>query len=98
MTMWYCFPLQMVLPSLIVKTVTIKLPEPLALRLEQRAKRLGVSKSSILRDSLERDLNEGAKVEEEPSVYDLTRADCGCFDSGLTDLATNPKHLEGFGR
>lgn len=22
---------------------------------------------------------------------------CGCLDSGVTDLATNPKHLEGFG-
>jgi hypothetical protein len=22
----------------------------------------------------------------------------GCIDSGVTDLATNPKHMEGYGR
>ena len=68
-------------------------------RLEKRAKRLGVSKSRVLRDSLERELAAlNGAVEEEPSVYDLVKEDLGCVDSGLGDLSTNPKHLEGFGR
>jgi hypothetical protein len=83
----------------LMKTMTVKLPEELAVRLEKRAKRLGVSKSAVLRKSLERDLAEhqGA-VEEAPSMYDLTRDDCGCVDSGVTDLATNPKYMEGCGQ
>jgi len=32
-----------------------------------------------------------------PSVWDLTKDTCGIVDSGITDLASNPKHLEGLG-
>ena len=31
-------------------------------------------------------------------MYDLTKEDCGCFDSGVNDLATKPEYLEDFGR
>lgn len=82
-----------------MKTLTVKLPDELAVRLEKRAKRLGVSKSALLRESLERDLaGKNGTVEEEPSMYELTKDDCGCVDSGVTDLATNPEHMEDFGR
>lgn len=82
-----------------MKTMTVKLPDELAVRLEKRAKRLGVSKSALLRQSLERDLaGKNGAAEEEPSAYDLMKDGCGCVDSGVTDLATNPKHMEGFGR
>lgn len=82
-----------------MKTMTVKLPDELAVRLEKRARRLGVSKSALLRGSLERDLGgEKGVVEEEPSAYDLMKDGCGCVDSGVTDLATNPKHMERFGR
>ena len=81
-----------------MKTITVKLSDELAVRLEKRAKRLGKSKSALVRESVERDMTEGGVVEEEPSMYELTRDDCGCFDSGVKDLATNPKHMEGFGR
>ena len=58
-----------------------------------------MSKSRVLRDSLKRELAAlNGAVEEEPSVYDLVKEDLGCVDSGLGDLSTNPKHLEGFGR
>jgi hypothetical protein len=33
-----------------------------------------------------------------PSVHDLMKDCCGMFDSGVGDLSTNPKHMEGFGR
>ena len=32
------------------------------------------------------------------SAYDLMKDGFGCVDSGLTDLASNPKRLEGLGR
>jgi hypothetical protein len=81
-----------------MKTMTVKLSDELAVRLEKRAKRLGVSKSALLRESLERELRKESVVEEEPSMYDLVKDDLGCVNSGLGDLSTNPKHLEGFGR
>ena len=33
----------------------------------------------------------------QPSFYDLTKEFCGCIDSGLGDLSTNKKYLEGIG-
>ena len=82
-----------------MKTITIKVPEELDARLTKRAKRLGVSKSEVAREAIKRDLeaNQSDAVEEEPSAYDLMKDGCGCVDSGVTDLATNPKHMEGFG-
>jgi hypothetical protein len=32
-----------------------------------------------------------------PSAYELMKDGAGIVDSGIGDLATNPKHLEGFG-
>ena len=32
------------------------------------------------------------------SAYDLMRAYCGIVDSGVPDLATNPEHMNDFGR
>lgn len=81
-----------------MKTVTVKLPEGLAIRLEKRAKRLGRSKSAILRESVERELDNELAVAEEPSAYDLMKDGFGCVKSGLGDLSTNPKYMEGFGR
>lgn len=78
--------------------MTVKLPEDLAFRLEKRAKRLGVSKSSVVRASLENELNGRSAVEETPSAYDVLKGGFGCVKSGVGDLSTNPKHMEGFGR
>jgi hypothetical protein len=37
-------------------------------------------------------------AEAVPSVHDLMKDVCGIVDSGLTDLASNPAHLDGLGR
>lgn len=82
-----------------MKTLTVKLPDELAIRLEKRAKHLCVSKSAVLRESLERALGgDSALVEEEPSAFDLMKDGFGCVKSGIGDLSTNPQHMEGFGR
>lgn len=83
---------------LLMQTMTVKLPDEVAARLEEHAKRLGVSKSSIVRESLDSDLREPATVEEGASAYDLMKDGFGCVNSGIGDLSTNPKHMEGFGR
>jgi hypothetical protein len=38
--------------------------------------------------------------EEQPfvSAYELMKDGCGIVKSGVPNLASNPKHLEGFGR
>lgn len=33
-----------------------------------------------------------------PTAFDLMQDGCGIVDSGIGDLASSPKHLEGFGR
>ncbi len=82
-----------------MKTMTVKLPDELAVRLEKRAKRLGVSKSAVVRRSIEATFRTAERaVEEEPSAYDLMKGGFGCVSSGVGDLSTNPKHMEGFGR
>ncbi len=83
-----------------MKTITIKVPEELDARLTKRAKRRGVSKSEVAREALARELNSDSPeaVDEEPSAYDILKDDLGCIDSGVGDLSTNPKHMEGFGK
>ena len=36
--------------------------------------------------------------QSQPSFYDLTKEFCGYIDSGLGDLSTNKKYLEGIGK
>ena len=42
--------------------------------------------------------DEPAVGETEVSAFDLMKDGCGIIRSGVPDLATNPKHLENFGR
>ena len=81
-----------------MKTITIKVPDELAVRIQKSADRLGISKSALIRESIEREFQNGTFVEEGPSFYDLVKDDLGCADCRLTDLSTNPKYMEGFGK
>jgi hypothetical protein len=75
-----------------MKTVTVKLPEPLAAWLSRRARELGRPKSELVRDALER-TREG---KDGASCHDLLADICGSAD-GPKDLSTNPRHMAGFG-
>ncbi len=35
---------------------------------------------------------------DRPTLYDVMKDVCGVVDSGIDDLGSNPKHLEGLGR
>ena len=76
-----------------MKTLTVKLPERLAVSLEREAERAQVSKSEMVRNILDRHLA-GAPV----SAVDLAGDLAGCVDSGVGDLSSNRAHLDGFGR
>lgn len=81
-----------------MKTVTVKFPDELAVRLEKRAVRLGTTKSALIRESVEKAMAGGDGDEADPSFFDLVKGDLGCVDSGIGDLSTNPRHMEGFGK
>ena len=62
-----------------MKSLTVKVPDELAVRLEKRARRFSVSKSAMIRESLEREWERYGATEEEPSAYDLVKEDLGRF-------------------
>jgi hypothetical protein len=76
----------------VVKTITVKLPEPLASWLSRRARELGRPQSELVREALERSrLGAGGE-----SCHDLVADTCGTID-GPEDLSTSSRHLGGFG-
>ena len=81
-------------------TVTCKLPESLDAQLEEAADERGVPKSELIREALRQYLptQKKTKAKRKPSVHDRWRKFCGIVDSGVTDLATNPKYLNDFGK
>jgi plasmid stability protein len=87
---------QMVLPSEVMSSITIKLPEELKKRLQDRARASGKSCSALVRHSIEKELIASSKGKK-PSLLDLFGDLAGKGDSGVTDLATNPKYMKGFG-
>lgn len=77
-------------------SLTIKLSTGLKSQLEAAARLRGRSVSAEVREAVEHRLRRGRRTHK-PSLYERTKYLCGCFDSGVKDLATNPKYLEGLG-
>lgn len=89
-------------------TISLKLPEHLLTRLERESRARRTTKSSLVRECLEKELPDRPALARLPklppgeSVYDkalpiLKRA-WARRGRGVRDLATNPKYMEGFGR
>ncbi len=88
-------------------TISLKLPERLLTRLEQESRARRTTKSSLVRECLEKQLP------EKPSPTDLPKLPPGksVYEKALPilkkawarnrklprDLATNPKYMKGFG-
>jgi hypothetical protein len=83
-----------------VSTLTIELPDDLAARLEAASAQTHVPPAQLVRAALEKALPEPAadRPADAPSLYDLMKDGFGCIRSGVRDLATNPKYMEGFGQ
>jgi len=77
-------------------TISLKVPDELVSRMDAVARARRTSRSALLREALEATLQAAAK-ETPPSLYERSADLCGKGHSGLGDLASNPKHLEGFG-
>jgi hypothetical protein len=82
---------------MIMRTISVKLPDELLAQLAKQAKARRVTKSWLVRKSLEMGLHEqpppGAI-----SCYDLARDLAGTVNGLPKDLADNPKYMEGFGQ
>lgn len=73
----------------------LRIPDDLEARLEALASRRGKTKSAIAREVLSKGVRSRRK--DEWSAFDLMRDQIGIVDTGIGDLASNPKHMEGFG-
>lgn len=77
-------------------TISLKVPDELVSRMDAVASAMRTSRSALLREALEEKLKAAAR-RNPPSLFDQSADLCGMGDSGMGDLASNPKHLEGFG-
>lgn len=75
-----------------MKTLTLGIDASLDRWLTEEAKRLGRTKSALVREALLRQRNGARPL----SVHDRMKEVCGII-KGPRDLSTNPKYLEGFG-
>ena len=80
-----------------MRTISLKLPENLLAQLESEAKARRMTKSRLVRESLEKALREPSPAGE-ISCFDLSRDLAGIVKGLPKDLATNPKYMQGFGR
>ena len=77
-------------------TVTVKLPPTLNAQISAEARKKRVSKSALIRASLEKQFANG-KTRTRPTIGDLVGHLAGSVKGLPRDLSTNKKHMEGFG-
>ena len=80
-----------------MKTLSFKVPESLDRKLARAVKHRRVQKSVIVREALERYLDESADAAR-GSFIDVTAHLLGCVKDAPADLSANPRHLDDFGR
>ncbi len=80
-----------------MRTISLKLPEELLAQLDKAAKARRVTKSWLMRESLEKALHEQPSVGA-VSCYDLARDLAGSRKGLPKDLADNPKYMQDFGQ
>jgi hypothetical protein len=80
-----------------MSTISLKLPDRLLALLEKESRSRRTTKSSLVREALEKALA-ARPGNGETTCYDLARDLAGSVKGLPSDLATNPKHMEGFGQ
>lgn len=83
-----------------MRTISLKLPETLDKRLTSLARRRRLSKSAAIREAIQTYVtaNGEAIKPRKGSFLEVARDLIGSLHGGPGDLATNPKHMEGFGK
>jgi predicted transcriptional regulator len=79
-----------------MRTISLRLPDALLTELEREAKARGVTKSAVVRESLETVLRR--RPRRAATCFDLARDLAGSVKGLPRDLAHNPKYMEGFGQ
>jgi hypothetical protein len=83
---------------------TVDLPDELFRKAKAEAALRGIKFKDLIEAALSQALESpnsrgsGARRTKRPTLHDLMKDSCGIVDSGVSDLATDPKHMEGFGR
>jgi len=78
------------------RTISVKIPRPLAARLSAAVRRRKTSQSAIVREALEGHL-QSHPLDHPGSFLELAGDLVGSV-SGPVDLSTNKRHLRGYGR
>jgi len=79
-----------------MRTISLKLPDDLLADLDKEAKARRLTKSVLVRQSLETSLRRRPR-HVAASCYDLARDLAGSVRGLPPDLAHNPRYMEGFG-
>jgi hypothetical protein len=79
---------------------TLEIPTPLYRQAKAKAALEGRKLKDLVEEGLTLVLRSGTalRAKEEPSAYETMKDACGCMDSGVSDLASNPRHMKHFGR
>lgn len=77
---------------------TVEVPDELYRRAKAEAALRGRKLKDLVEEGLRLVLEAPEKARRDPSLAGLTKRARGIVDSGVPDLASNPKHLSGFGR
>jgi len=77
---------------------TVEIPDELYRRAKAEATLDGRKLKDLVEEGLRLILDSPRKIRRRPSLAGLTKRARGIIDSGVPDLASNRKHLAGFGR
>ena len=77
---------------------TVEVPDELYRRAKAEAALRGRKLRDLVEEGLRLVLEGPDKTRRPPNLAALTKRARGLIDSGVSDLASNPKHLAGFGR
>ena len=79
---------------------TVELSDELFRKVKAEAALRGRKLKDLVEEGLRLVLNTPPSDPEHarPSLHDLMKDSCGVVASGVPDLASDPKHLKGFGR
>jgi hypothetical protein len=77
---------------------TVEVPDDLYRQAKAEAALRGRKLKDLIEEGLRLVLQSPPRHGRHPSLAGLMKHARGMIDSGVPDLASNPKHLEGFGR
>jgi hypothetical protein len=81
-----------------MKTLTVKLPDPLFLEIASQARARNISKSDVVRERLTVQKAGTSARGHRGSLWDLMRDVVISSDALPRDLSSNKKHLKGYGQ